>query len=310
MTAWRILFMGTPDFAVPVLTALLKGPDQLIALFTQPDKPTGRGMTIRSSPVKQSVAHLQIPIFQPPSLKNPDLITTITELQPDLVVVVAYGQILPAAILALPRFGCLNVHASLLPRWRGAAPIHRALLAGDQHSGVSIMQMDSGLDTGPVLAMEACPITPTMTGGELHDTLSLLGAELLIKTIADLKAGTIQPAVQPLEGVTYATKLTRDDEKIDFNLTALQVQRQILALNPWPGAVAFLHDKPLKILNGRLFNAHGVAGTIVAIHEDGPVVACGEGSVIITEVQPAGKRRMAARAWMQGRSLAVGLQLT
>ncbi|MEO5332321.1 MAG: methionyl-tRNA formyltransferase [Magnetococcus sp. YQC-5] len=308
MESWRIIFMGTPNFAVPILTALLNGPDQVVGIFTQPDKPTGRGMIVQPSPVKQEAANRGIPIFQPKRLKDPTVMADFAALQADLAVVAAYGQILPEELLTLPRHGCINVHASLLPRWRGAAPIHRALLAGDADSGITIMQMDAGLDTGPVLAMERLPLAPSMTGGRLHDELSFLGAQLLMKTVAGLKAKTIRPVPQPQEGVAHAPKLTRDDEKIDFNEKAGRVQRQILALNPWPGASAVLEGKPLKLLRCRTTSGSGTPGCIIAIHEDGPEVACGEGAVIITEVQTPGKRRMTASEWMRGHTLTTNMK--
>lgn len=307
MKNWRIVFMGTPTFAVPILTALLNGPDQVVGVFTQPDKPTGRGMTVSCSPVKQTAINHAMPVFQPFRLKDPAIIADLITLQPDLIVVVAYGQILPDTILTLPRLGCINVHASLLPRWRGAAPIHRALLAGDVQSGISIMQMDAGLDTGPILAIETCPITPTTTGGQLHDALSLLGARLLMQTITGLKANTIHPICQPSEGVTYAAKLTRNDEKIDFNTSAQQVQRHILALNPWPGAVALWLEKPIKIFQCRTTTTQSnTPGILTALHNDGPEIACGTGSIIPTEVQLPGKRRMSAIEWMRGHALEIG----
>ncbi|MBF0126319.1 MAG: methionyl-tRNA formyltransferase [Magnetococcales bacterium] len=310
METWRIVFMGTPTFAVPSLEALLNGPDEVVGIFTQPDKPTGRGMSVRPSPVKQLAADRGIPIFQPQRLHHPAVLENLAALQPDLAVVAAYGQILPEAVLTLPAQGCVNVHASLLPRWRGAAPIHRALLAGDADSGITIMQMDSGLDTGPILAMERLPLAPTMTGGRLHDELASLGAQLLLKTIAGLKDKTIRPCPQPMEGVAYASKLTKDDEKIDFNNQAGRVQRHILTLNPWPGAVALLEGKPIKILHCRTASGTGPPGTLIAIHDDGPEIACGSGSVVVTEVQTPGKRRMSSQEWMRGHPLEIGLRLT
>ncbi|MBF0341999.1 MAG: methionyl-tRNA formyltransferase [Magnetococcales bacterium] len=307
MTSWRIVFMGTPDFAVPALQALLAGPDPVVGIFTQPDRPTGRGLSVRPSPVKAAAAGLDIPIFQPLSLKDPAALADCTALQPDLIVVAAFGQILPESLLALPPRGCINVHASLLPRWRGAAPIQRALLAGDAQSGITIMSMDKGLDTGPILAMAPLTLPPVMTGGGLHDALARLGAELLAKTIAGLKADTIHPRSQPEKGVMHAAKLTRADEKISFAQKAERVQRQILALNPWPGAMALLEEQPVKMLHCRVAASCGAPGQTLAIHDDGPEIACAEGSVIITEVQMPGKRRMSASEWLRGHPLPVGI---
>ncbi|MBF0182488.1 MAG: methionyl-tRNA formyltransferase [Magnetococcales bacterium] len=299
--------MGTPDFAVPSLTALLNGPDPVVGVVTQLDKPTGRGMTMTASPVKTTAVERGIPLLQPRTLRDPETFATLEAWQPDLVVVTAFGQILPQAVLNLPTHGCINVHASLLPRWRGAAPIQRALLAGDSHSGVTIMQMEAGLDTGPILAMKQLPLDETMTGGRLHDTLATLGAQLLVSTIAGLKTGNVRPSPQPAEGVTHAAKLTRTDEKIDFRQPAATIQRRILALNPWPGAVAELEGRPIKILACRVADGSGSPGTLITLQNDGPEIACGEGSVIVREVQLPGKRRMTAQEWLRGHPLTIGM---
>lgn len=303
VTPWRVVYMGTPDFAVPALNSLVAGPDPVVGVFTQPDRPTGRGMRMRASPVKEVAVVGDLPVFQPERLKNPNVLADLTALAPDLIVVAAYGQILPETVLALPPQGCINVHASLLPRWRGAAPIQRALLAGDQTSGVTIMRMEKGLDTGPILSMEAIPLPDGMTGGALHDALAELGARLLLQTIAALKAGSIQPRPQPDAGVTHAAKLTSADERIDFMASAEMARRQILALNPWPGAVARLDGQPVKVCGCRLGSGSGTPGTTLAIHGDGPEIACGAGSIVVTELQPAGKRRMSARDWLRGHGM-------
>ncbi|MBF0614515.1 MAG: methionyl-tRNA formyltransferase [Magnetococcales bacterium] len=307
-TGLRILFMGTPEFAAVSLSALLTGPDRVIGVFTQPDRPTGRGLTMAHSPVKKLALHHEIPIWQPQRLKDPQVVAECQALQPDVIVVAAYGQIVPRAILDLPGLGCINVHASLLPRWRGAAPIQRAILAGDTHTGITIMQMDPGLDTGPMLAMESIPIGSTMTGGELHDALATLGADLLMRTLVGVQAGSVRPAPQPEEGVTLAPKLTRADEAILFERPALEIQRQILALNPWPGATTWLDGQPLKILRGVARSGSGQPGTTLALHADGVEIACGSGSILVTELQPAGKRRMTATDWLRGRAINPGRQ--
>ncbi|WP_130473018.1 methionyl-tRNA formyltransferase, partial [Candidatus Magnetaquicoccus inordinatus] len=249
---WRIVFMGTPAFSVPVLQRLLQGNNPVVAVFTQPDKPVGRGLQLLPSPVKQMAVQHGIPVWQPARLRAPEAVQALRELQADLVVVVAYGQILSAEFLALPRWGCLNIHASLLPRWRGAAPIQRALLAGDQESGVTLMRMDVGLDTGPMLCWRALPITAGMTGGELHDQLSQLGAELLHDSLPLLQSGQLPLLPQPEQGVTYANKLSAEDERIDWKQPAEQIERQIRALNPWPGAQTLCNGKPLKLFASRL----------------------------------------------------------
>ncbi|MBF0296754.1 MAG: methionyl-tRNA formyltransferase [Magnetococcales bacterium] len=299
--------MGTPDFAVPSLAALLGGPDPVVGVVTQLDKPTGRGMAVQFSPVKRAAMEKGIPLLQPRTLRDPETFAALEAWRPDLVVVAAFGQILPEAVLNLPAHGCINVHASLLPRWRGAAPIARALLAGDSHSGVTIMQMEAGLDTGPVLAMERLPLDEAMTGGRLHDALAVLGARLLVATIAGFKVGSIRPVPQSAEGVVYAAKLTRADERIDFRQPAGLIRRRVMALNPWPGAVAELEGRPIKIFDCRVANGSGLPGTLIALHNDGPEIACGEESVIVREVQVPGKRRMTAQEWLRGHPLAIGM---
>lgn len=314
MAPWRIVFMGTPDFAVPSLETLLTGPHDVVGIFTQPDRPRGRGMKPTPPPIKQTLldrdALHTIPLFQPESLRGePENIAHLKRLQPDLIIVVAYGHILSPEILALPRQGCLNIHASLLPRWRGAAPIQRAILAGDTVTGVTLMQMEAGLDTGPILHQISLPIPPEMTGGNLHDQLARLGAHGLHDALPLLQAGTLTPQPQPKEGVTYAAKLTRQDEQIDWNRPATTLQRHILALDPWPAAHTRLHGKPLKIFGCQTENGSGSPGQVIACRTEGPEVACASGSLILTEVQPAGKRRMPAADWLRGHSLPVGVRL-
>lgn len=302
-TPWRIVFMGTPAFAVPTLAGLLAGHDPVVGLFTQPDRPVGRGLKWSPSPIKQVGERQGIPLFQPARLRSEEAVAALRTLAPDLIVVVAYGQILSPEILALPTHGCLNIHASLLPRWRGAAPIQRALLAGDTPLGVTLMQMEAGLDSGPILSQRVAPMTTDWTGGALHDCLAQLGATLLQESLPLLKAGKLPPIPQPAEGITYANKLTPEDEKIDWRQPALQIKQQIFALNPWPAAHTLLHDKPLKILSCRLGEGRGAAGQWIAHHKEGPEIACGSGSLIVTEVQPAGKRRMPASDWLRGQGV-------
>ncbi|MEO5362557.1 MAG: methionyl-tRNA formyltransferase [Magnetococcus sp. DMHC-8] len=297
---WRIVFMGTPAFAVPTLEVLLAGTDPVVGVFTQPDKPVGRGLQLTPSPVKQAAAQRNIPVWQPLRLRAEEAVTVLRALQPDLIVVVAYGQLLSPEVLAIPRHGCLNVHASLLPRWRGAAPLQRALLAGDRESGVTLMQMEAGLDTGPIHCQRRLPLTPEMTGGELHDQLARLGGLLLQESLPRLRAGTLPATPQAAEEVTYATKLTPADERVDWQQPAEQIRRQILALNPWPAAHTLLDGQSLKLLRCRPGSGHGPPGTLLARQPDGPEVACGQGSLVLTELQPAGKRRMPAADWLRG----------
>ncbi|MBF0368501.1 MAG: methionyl-tRNA formyltransferase [Magnetococcales bacterium] len=315
MSPWRIVFMGTPDFAVPSLKALINSTDEVVGIFTQPDKPVGRGMKMRGPAVKQAVEGLDIPVFQPKKLREPEAVAQLKALKPDLVVVVAYGQILSQEVLDLPPNGCVNVHASLLPRWRGAAPLHRALLAGDPESGITIMQMDAGLDTGPILSMESLPIHNQMTGGELHDQLANLGGALLLKTLPGLKSGTVKPQIQPEEGVTYAKKLQKVDGLIPWDAPATTISRQILALNPFPGAYTSLEGQNLKIFycesvkKDEDIALKGAPGEVVRVEDDGLVVACGEGHLRITELQSPGKRRMAASQWLRGHRIKTGSRL-
>lgn len=310
MTPWRIVYMGTPDFAVLPLQALLRGDDPVVGVFTQPDKKTGRGMKWLPTPVKVAAEEAGVPVFQPQKLRDPEAVQQLRTLRPDLVVVAAYGQILSEEVLAIPGQGCLNIHASLLPRWRGAAPLQRALLAGDAQTGISIMAMEKGLDTGPVYAMATTALNPTLTGGELHDLLARQGADLLMETLKKMKAGPVIPTPQPEEGVTYAEKLTRQDEYIDWQRTALAIQRQIHALNPWPSASAGLGKERIKLFRCTLGTLPtGQPGEVVALHPEGPELSCGDGTIILTEVQKPGKKRVAAADWLRGRPLEVGDRL-
>ncbi|MBF0178324.1 MAG: methionyl-tRNA formyltransferase [Magnetococcales bacterium] len=304
MEKWRIVFMGTPDFAVPALRALLNSNIPVVGILTQPDKPVGRGLAVQASPVKRTGLEHAIPVFQPERLRSPGAVTTLKTWAPDLVVVVAYGQILSPEVLSMPARGCINVHASLLPRWRGAAPIQRALLAGDAQSGVTIMQMEAGLDTGPILRMRAEPITPTTTGGSLHDALAQSGADLLLETIRDMQTGKVSPQPQPDTGVTYAAKLTRADGLIDWRRRSVEVDRQIRALHPWPGAYTHLHGRVVKVLTCRPVarSEGGEPGKVVAIREDGLEVVCGEGNLVLTGLQTEGRRRMQGAEWARGMS--------
>ncbi|MBF0146214.1 MAG: methionyl-tRNA formyltransferase [Magnetococcales bacterium] len=308
MTPLKIVFMGTPDFAVPSLAALISSPDTVVGVFTQPDRVAGRGLRLQPSPVKQHALAHGLTVHQPTTLRHPDAVTLLQSLQPDLIVVTAYGLLLPPAILAIPGHGCINVHASLLPRWRGAAPLHRAILAGDRETGVTIMAMEAGLDTGPILAMDTTPIDDTMTGGRLHDQLAEQGARLLTTTLAALKMGTLKPQPQPTTGITYAEKLTRDDEWIHWNQEATLIHRQIRALNPWPGARTTFQGHTLKIIAAHPAerNQQGQPGEIITLLESGFEVACGQGSLIVTRVTPSGKKTMSAAAWIHGRHLTTG----
>ncbi|MGB6449321.1 MAG: methionyl-tRNA formyltransferase [Steroidobacteraceae bacterium] len=317
----RIAFAGTPAFALPALHALAASPHRLVGVLTQPDRPSGRGRRIKPSPVKLVAREYGLPVAQPQTLRTQEERAELESWRPDLLVVVAYGLILPPAALGLPRLGCLNIHPSLLPRWRGAAPIQRAILAGDTVTGVTIMQMDAGLDTGPILAQRSAPIDRTMTSGSLHDLLAALGAEALLGTLADLAAGAASPRAQPAEGVTYAAKIGKSEAPIDWRSSALEIERQVRAFDPRPAAETRLGEEPLRILaahalegdcTGRPSAAHTIpapAGTIIAVGPDAIVVSCGEGRLAITKLQRAGRKPLSAREFANAGRLAPGQSL-
>jgi len=298
MTSLRIAFAGTPQFALPALRALLDSQHRIVGVLTQPDRPAGRGRELRASPVKLLAVDRGVPVAQPATLNTPEGTGALRDWSPELLVVVAYGLILPVAVLSLPRLGCLNIHGSLLPRWRGAAPIQRALLAGDMETGITIMQLDEGLDTGPMLLERRRPIGPDDTAGDLHDTLAELGAAALLEAIAGLAAGTLVGRAQPAAGVTYAAKLEKSEALIDWKQGAVQIDRQVRAFNPWPVAETRVGGEPLRILRTRLLERDGCAappGTLLGLGEDGLRVACGQGVIALRELQRAGKRPVAAR---------------
>ena len=287
----KVVFMGTPDFAAAALASLLDGPHEVIAVYSQPPRPQGRGMKLTASPVQQLAEKHHVPVFTPASLKRPEAQAEFKALRADIGVVAAYGLILPQSVLDAPRLGCINIHGSALPRWRGAAPIHRAILAGDNKTGITFMQMDAGLDTGAMLRIVKTPITPTTTAGELHDTLARLGAEGINGVITDFASGKITPTAQPGNGVTYADKLKKEEGIVDWSLPAVQIDRMVRALNPWPGVWTELFGQRVKILKASLSPAAD------AIEKD-----CGEGKIYLLELQPEGGKAMPAKAFMQGRA--------
>jgi methionyl-tRNA formyltransferase len=289
----KIVFMGTPEFSVPVLEALART-HEVICAYTQPPRPAGRGKKDRPSPVQARAEALGIPVRHPVSLKTADAQKDFAALGADVAVVVAYGLILPEQVLAAPRLGCLNIHASLLPRWRGAAPIHRAILAGDAETGVCIMQMEAGLDTGPVLLCESVPIGATETTGGLHDRLSALGAGLILRALAGLSDLTPKP--QPLTGVTYATKIDKAEARVDWAQSAVQVDRQIRAMSPFPGAWCEISGERVRLLGSRLAAGSGRPGRVLS----GFTICCGSGAVEITLAQREGKRPMPAAEVLRG----------
>lgn len=288
--ALRLVFAGTPEFAAEHLKALLDTPHQIVAVYTQPDRPAGRGQKLMPSPVKQLALQHGLPVLQPPTLRDPAAQEELRALAPDLMVVVAYGLILPQAVLDIPRLGCINSHASLLPRWRGAAPIQRAVQAGDAESGVTVMQMEAGLDTGPMLLKVTTPISAGDTGGSLHDRLAQLGPQAVVQAIEGLAAGTLQGEVQDDALATYAHKLNKDEARIDWSRPADELERLVRAFNPWPICHSTLDGQPLKVLAAEPAEGRGQPGQILDASKDGLTVACGKGALRLTRLQlPGGK---------------------
>lgn len=295
----RVIFAGTPEFAREILQALLDTPHSIEAVLTQPDRPKGRGRKLSQSPVKQLASHHRLPVLQVTSLKHPEIQKTLRDLKPDIILVVAYGLILPKEVLQIPKYGCLNVHASLLPRFRGAAPIQHSILAGDALSGVTIMQMDAGLDTGDILTVFPCPIEIRETSESLYRRLSALGATVLINTLAQLEMAAIVPQKQDPHHATYAPKINKQDANIIWSESALIIDRKVRAFNPWPVAFTKIEDQSLRIYGSELPEshidiqfAHATPGTIVNIGKEGIDVATGDGTLRITELQWAGGKRM------------------
>ncbi len=299
----RIIFAGTPDFAARHLDALLSSEHQVVGVFTQPDRPAGRGKKLMPSPVKVLAEEKGLPVFQPASLRQPENQQLIAELNADVMVVVAYGLILPKTVLAMPRLGCINVHGSLLPRWRGAAPIQRSLWAGDTETGVTIMQMDVGLDTGDMLYKLACPITAQDTSATLYAKLAELGPQGLLATLQQLAQGTAQPQVQDEALVTYAEKLSKEEARLDWSLSAAQLERCIRAFNPWPMSWFMIDEQPVKIWQASAIPSVPGAepGTIVDASKAGIQVATVDGILNLESLQPAGKKAMSAQDLLNSR---------
>ena len=295
----KLIFAGTPEFAAQALAALIAAGHQLALVLTQPDRPSGRGMALRPSPVKTLALEHGIEVFQPPTLRDAAAQARLQAVGADAMIVAAYGLILPQAVLDLPRFGCINIHASLLPRWRGAAPIQRAILAGDAESGVCIMQMEAGLDTGPVLLSAALPIAADETAGSLHDRLAELGAGLIVAALEKLP---LAPTPQADCGVTYAAKIEKSEAMLDWNQSAQQLARQVRAFNPFPGALATLGQLSVKVWRASAEAGEGSPGTILASDRAGILVACGEGALRLAELQKAGGKRLSAAQFLAGAS--------
>jgi methionyl-tRNA formyltransferase len=301
----KIIFAGTPDFSLPVLRALLESGHRLVAVYTQPDRPAGRGRRISASPVKQIAHQHGIPVYQPGTLGDPVAQASLKALHADLMVVVAYGLILPPEVLVMPRLGCINVHASLLPRWRGAAPIQRAILAGDRETGVTLMQMDTGLDTGPVLASAACPVAAEDTGGRLHDRLAEMGARLLQENLAKFEQGQLEARSQDHSQATYAHKLDKREAVIDWNLPADELVRRVRAFNPWPVAETSYEDRQLRIWEALPLSVETdqPPGTVLASGKSGIDVACGRGALRLLRIQLPGARPIHAADFIKAHAL-------
>jgi methionyl-tRNA formyltransferase len=298
----RIVFMGSPEFSLPSLSALAAELTyQVVGVVTQPDRSSGRGRELKSPPVKTLALELNIPVIQPEKLRVPEAMQQLQDWKPDLIVVAAFGQILKKDVLELPRYGCINVHASLLPRWRGAAPVNAAILAGDEETGVTIMQMDVGLDTGPMLAKKAIRINPDDTTGSVLEALSTLGADLLLETLPEYMAGNLRPVPQPAEGDTYAPMLKKEDGLLDFSHPAIELERRVRAMNPWPGAWFEWNGNLLKVAKTSVVSVgKSLASGSRFMVEGRPAVMCADGALVLDEVQPSGKKVMPGKAFLSG----------
>lgn len=314
MDKLRIVFMGSPDFAVPTLEALLADRDtvEVVAVVTQPDRPAGRGQKLQPPPVKVVAERAGVPVWQPASVKKPPFLDELTALRPDLAIVVAYGRILPAAVLAAPRYGCWNVHGSLLPKYRGAAPIQWAVIRGERETGVTLMQMDVGLDTGPMLGKLTVPIPETMTAGELFFALAPLGPAIVLEGLAQLRAGTLVAEEQDHSRATLAPMLEKDTGRVDFAQAATTVRDLVRGCDPWPSGTTLLDGEPLKLFGARTApgQASVAPGTVLAADKHGLIVACGDGAAVsFAEIQLAGKKRLPVGAVVLGRPIPVGTRL-
>jgi methionyl-tRNA formyltransferase len=303
----RIVFAGTPEFAAQALSALASTNHDIVLVLTQPDRPAGRGMKPSGSAVKQFALARGLPLFQPNTLKDAAVVAALAEAQADVMVVAAYGLILPKAVLALPRYGCLNIHASLLPRWRGAAPIQRALLAGDRETGVTIMQMDEGLDTGAMLLRTPLQITDTDTAQTLHDKLATAGAEAIVQALDGLSQGNLTATPQDEAGATYAAKLTKAEAQLDWSKPAQELARAVWAYNPFPVAYTLLNGEMVKVWKVQVRNESDTEpGRVLKADREGVLVACGEGALLIEELQKAGGKRLSAAQYLAGNPLQAG----
>jgi methionyl-tRNA formyltransferase len=300
-----IIFAGTPEFAVPALAALVRSSHTVVAVYTQPDRPAGRGRQLAASAVKQFALQHRLPVEQPATLRDAAAVERLASWSADLMIVVAYGLLLPQAVLQTPRLGCVNIHASLLPRWRGAAPIQRAILAGDATSGVTIMQMDAGLDTGPILLSRPQPIHARETAASLHDRLATVGAQALLEALDDIARGTATPQAQPHDGATYASKIRKEEALIDWSRSAVELDRQVRGFNPWPVAETQWHGQQLRIWEAApaAASAPGRPGTVLATSAEGIDVCTGDGALRLSRVQIAGRKAMSAAEFLNAHRL-------
>jgi methionyl-tRNA formyltransferase len=306
----RTVFMGTPDFALQTLQALIDAGCNLVGVYTQPDRPKGRGKQLAAPPVKELALKHDIPVYQPLKLRQPEAVAELETLAPDLIVVVAYGQILPKSVLDIPRHGCINVHASLLPKYRGAAPINKAIIDGETETGITTMYMDVGLDTGDMLIKKSLSIGPQESAGELHDRLAGLGRETMEETLQQLCDGTLQREVQDDDQSTYASMMKKEDGRIDWSRTSVEVHNQVRGLDPWPGAYTSLNGELLKLAKTSPEAADGgKPGTVESADKKGVLIACGSGTLLIKELQLAGRKRLAAGDFLRGCNLEPGMSL-
>lgn len=309
MTGWRMIFMGTPDFACPTLQKLIDRNENLLAVVTQPDRPKGRGQKLMPPPVKELALKHDIPVYQPLKVRDPEFVELVRKLEPDVIVVVAFGQILPKALLDIPPHGCINVHASLLPRYRGAAPLNWCIINGETETGATTMLMDPGLDTGPMLLQQKTAIDGNEDIVALHDRMAALGAELLAETLDRLKVGTLTPQPQNNDDTCYAAMLKKEDGLINWRKDARAIHDQVRGMCVWPGAYTFLADQTLKIFSTRVANGSGQPGTVLKASKGQLEVACLSGSLLIREVQLAGKKRLDAASFLAGFPIAEGTVL-
>ena len=309
MNSYRIVFMGTPEFAVPALKALMEGPNQVVAVVTQPDRPKGRGRKLLPSPIKVLAEKAGIDVLQPEKARSPEFLSQVRDLAPDLLVVAAYGQILPQELLDIPRIMPINVHGSLLPEYRGAAPIQWAIIQGDTKTGITIMEMDAGMDTGPMLLQKALTIGPEETFGELYERMAGLGARLLVQALDELHKGTLKPRSQPEEGISYAPPIKPEMARLDWSQPARRISCMVRALDPRPGAYTFWNGQRLRVYMPFVIDVDAMdmePGTVCRVGEDGVVIATGKGCLGIRELQWPGKRRMPCAEFLRGRPIPVG----